>query len=171
VQREEGCRERWIIKPGVESRKEHGSKHGRHPTAAPLIATPRGSCLVYNEVTSCSDENKHPDKRLISQAFPRMSPGDIKSFVCARQAAAAGVSGGSSSLHNLYSKHDWLQRERVHCGCAALTSYALSPSWSYTNAACDSSRRRGAASGSRQAGRTKLGCQEETNRQDLDSIY
>jgi len=37
---------------GVESRKEHKSKHVRHPIAAPLVATPRGLCYVYVTVRS-----------------------------------------------------------------------------------------------------------------------
>jgi len=42
-----------------------------------------------------------------------MSPGNLGVFVCARQAAVAVVSGGSSSQGNLYSKHSWFQHECV----------------------------------------------------------
>jgi len=65
---------------GVKLRKGHESKHGRHLTDAPLVATTRGLCLVQNKMTSCSEESEHPGKSLIAQAFPKMSPGNLGVF-------------------------------------------------------------------------------------------
>ena len=59
---------------------------------------------------SRSEESEHPDKSLIAQAFSRMSLSDLGVFVFARQTVVAGVSGSSSSLGNVYGKHDWYER-------------------------------------------------------------
>ena len=56
----------------------------------------------------------------------------------------------------MYDKHDWYQRDHVRAGCAALTAYTLSPSGPHSNAAGSRSRLRGAASGSRRAGRGRV---------------
>jgi len=50
--------------------------------------------------------------------------GDLRVLVFARQTVVAGVSGSSSSLGNVYGKHDWYQRERVRVVRAALASSA-----------------------------------------------
>jgi len=43
------CSGVWVVvrvTKKFELRQEHVSKHGRHPNAAPLVATPRGLFLV-----------------------------------------------------------------------------------------------------------------------------
>jgi len=96
-------------------------------------------------VILCSEESEHPGQSHIAQAFPRLSPSDLKVFVFAKQAAAAGVAESNSGVCNMYDKRERYQNQRVRGGRACLTSYALSPSGPHRNAADDRSRQRGAA--------------------------
>jgi len=68
-------------------------------------------CYLQNWVLSRSEESQHPS--LYFTGFPQDVSKHLGVFVCARQAAAAGVSGGSSSLGNLYGERGRFQRECV----------------------------------------------------------
>ena len=107
-----------------------------------------------------SDESNHPDKSLTSQAFLRMSPNDLGVFVFARQAAAAGVSGSSSNLGNVYGSAIGISASACG-GRADLTSYALSFGQTAIHLMKDRSNAAprmqfGSASGSSRAGRGRV---------------
>ena len=94
---------------------------------------------------SYSEESEHPGQSEIAQAVPRLSLSDLRVFVSAKHAAAAGMAESNSGLCNMYHKREWYQHQRVHGGRACLTSYALSPSGPHSNAADDRSWQRGTA--------------------------
>jgi len=139
-----GCSEERVTKK-FELRQEHVSKcMGVTPTLHPWSQRQR----IYSS-------SKQGDFALRRQWTPwpksdcssllQVVSGRPRSFVFAKQAAAAGVAESNSGVCNMYDKRERYQHQRVRGGRARITSYALSPIWPHSNAADDRSRQRGAA--------------------------
>jgi len=148
----EGCSEGWVMK-GVESRKEHESKHGRHPTTGTLGATRRADRRVLSAKLGTFALRREPTPKSL---FHRLSPGCLqapRSF-CLREASGGGrcVGRQQQSRQSVWRARSFSARVRAACRLTPLTPNALSFSGSHSNAAGESLQRRGAANSSRRAG-------------------